>query len=216
MKFLTQILILLSVLYSISNAQLLSDYGIKIGIVSSKLKIDSREMDTNLHSVFDKSRLGPTMGLFVRYFDVNNFDLETELSYVQKGGIDKFDITTTTNLQGTGEYILHDIHYDYIQLRTSLRPKYSIDNIEIYGLVGLSLDYLLSVKNGILPRNKYSDFIWGYTLGFGLSFDNVLNHKISLEFMYDSDINAIYKSQHVQYTNHLLLLRTGFSLRCED
>ena len=216
MKFLARLLILISILYSVSNAQLISYYGIKIGMVSSKLKMDYQGNSTNFNSVFDKNRLGPTMGLFIRYFEMSNFDLETELCYVQKGGTDKFDITTINNPKGTGEYILLDIQFDFIQLRTALRPNYSINNIEIYGLAGLSIDYLLSVKNGILPRDKYSDFVWAYTLGFGLAYSKIFNHNISLEFAYDSDINEIYKNENDQYTNSLFLLKAGISLNKDN
>jgi hypothetical protein len=216
MQFLARLVILISILYSVSNAQLISDYGLKIGIVSSNFKMDFYKNNKNFNSAFDKSRLGPTMGLFVRYFEKSNFDVETELSYVQKGGTDKFEIITTNDPEGTGEYLIFDIQFDYLQLKTSLRPNYLLNNFEIYGLFGASLDYLLAVKNGILPKNDYSDFIWGYVLGFGLTFNNLLDNKISLEVVYNSDFNEIYKSESVKYTNNLYLIRAVFSIRNDN
>ena len=216
MKFLTKFLVLLSVFHTVANAQIVSDYGIKIGIVSSKFIMDYSENSTNSTSVYKENRLGPTMGIFVKYLDANYFDFETELAYVQKGGTDKFEVVSSDNPLGTGESVSLDIQFDYIQFRTSLRPKYSINNLEIYGLFGISVDYLLSAKNWVLPRDMYKDFVWGYTVGLGFNAGSLLDRKISLEFIYNSDINEVYKGEDVQYTNRLFSVKMGFSLRNEN
>ena len=97
MYWIIRFLIFISILLSTSNARILSDYGIKIGIVSSKYEMDLKNFSEEILIInrYEKSRLGPNIGIYIRYLNWSHFDFETELSYVQKGATLKKDYYTS-------------------------------------------------------------------------------------------------------------------------
>ena len=148
----------------------------------------------------------------MRFFDFKNIDLETQLSYLQKGAENKFEITTANQPEGTGEFLTYDVQFDYIQLQLGIRPKYATNKIEAYSFIGGSFDYLLGVKNLPTPKDQFKNFVFGYAVGVGLSFNEILNNVLFLEVIYNSDISKIYHSENLDIKNKLWLLRVGVSL----
>ena len=204
--------ILCLIFTGVGYSQFISDYGMKIGITASKSNFEY-DPSINITEVpFDETRFSPNIGIFLRFLDLKNIDFETQLSYLQKGGENKFEITTIYQPDGTGEFLTFDIQFDYTQLQLGIRPKYSTNKIEAYSYVGGSLDYLLGVKNIIIPKDQFKDFVFGYAIAVGLSFNEILNNPIFLEVVYNSDISRVYRSENLEIKNSLWLFRVGVSL----
>jgi hypothetical protein len=201
-------LIFTRVVYS----QFISDYGMKIGMTASKPNF-KYDPSINITDVpFDETRISPNIGIFLRFLDLKNIDFETQLSYLQKGGENKYEITTINQPNGTGEFLTFEIQFEYTQLGLGIRPKYSTNTVDAYSYIGGSLDYLLGVKNIIIPKNQFKDFVFGYAMGVGLSFNEILNNPIFLEVVYNSDISKVYQTQGLDIKNKLWLFRIGVSL----
>jgi hypothetical protein len=209
MYWIIRFLIFISILLSTSNARILSDYGIKIGIVSSKYEMDLKNFSEEILIInrYEKSRLGPNIGIYIRYINWSHFDFETELSYVQKGATLKKDYyTSLSNLS-------NELRFDYIQFKNSLVPKIQISSYGIYGIIGFSLDYLLSVKSGNISKSRYSKYVTGYILGIGFETGILNTNRIFLELALNKDINEIHEWRWARYYNSLISLNLGLSFK---
>ena len=212
MKYLKKILVFLFLIPSINYSQTISDYGLKLGVASSKLKMAPISSGDNIIKAFTEVRLGPSMGIFVRFFNFNFMDIESDLFYLQKGGENRREIRTITSPEGTGKYMIFDIQFDYMQFQTCVRPKYSINNFQLYSLLGGSINYLLGSKGGVLLKEDYKNFVMGYSIGLGCSIDKIINYPIIIEIQHGSDITSLYQSDTVKYQNKIWLFVIGISL----
>ena len=207
MKCIIIFFIFISILISTSNAQIVSDFGIKIGLVSSKFEMDLKNFSEDILIInnYKKHRVGPNTGIYLRYINWKYLNFETELSYIQKGAKFKQD--------GLPINIPQELRLDYIQFKNSVVPKIDMSRFEIYSILGLSLDYLLSVKGGNLAHSEYKKYVAGYILGIGFKTEFVFNNKIFLELVFNRDINEIYESRWARYYNNLVSLNLGFSFK---
>ena len=208
MKFVLIIIVILSVFYSISFSQSNFNFGVKTGIVSTKYELKyifERQPDLIL---YNDTRIGPTVSFFLRYLFNDHFNIESEILYLQKGGEEKFYNTTIDYPEGTGDYLIHDIHFDYLQFHTSIRPKTTLSNVELYGLAGFSINYLLQVRNAFQDIDDFNRINFAYSLGAGIEFDNIINKPIFFEFMLNSDFTKTYDESDFKFISYLF--RIGF------
>jgi len=206
--FFTYLLIFSTVNYS----QIISTYGLKIGVTASNTNFEY-DPSLNITSMpYNRTRFSPNIGIFLRLFDLKMIDFETQLTYLQKGGDNEFEIRTINQPDGTGEFLTFDIQFDYLQFQLGLRPKYLINKIEIYSYVGGSFDYLLDVKGFSSPEDRFEKIILGYAIGLGLSFRELLNQPFFIEIIYNSDLSDIYPGESSKIKNNSWLFRIGVSL----
>jgi len=213
MKNISKVFIILIILLSLSFADSITGFGIKMGIVATdyeqKIIIGDHESSITL---YDDTRIGPSMGIYIRYLDYKFIDFESELLYMQKGGQDKYEITTLSDPDGTGEIIIYDIHFDYLQFQTGVQPKTMLYNIGLYGLLGCSFNYLLQIRNGIRPLDRFNRFAFAYYLGTGLEFNNILEKPILLEFILNNDLTNIHKNSASEFKFQTYIFRIGFGI----
>lgn len=76
----------------VSYSQIVSDYGMKIGITASKINYVFDPSINVTDIPFAETRISPNIGIFLRFFDFKKIDFETQLSYLQKGGENKFEL----------------------------------------------------------------------------------------------------------------------------
>lgn len=202
--------VLLLLIISIGHTQTIFDYGIKMGMVSSQFKIKPADPRIDL-TFFNHRRIGPTMGVYARYLDMNYFDFESGLYYIQKGGKEKLEITTILQPAGTGETLAFDVQFDYLQFQTSFRPYIKSRGMSFYGLIGGTVDYLLWAGNTNTPRSNLKDVVLGYAIGAGFEFNNILNKTILLEMLI-TDTKSIFKNSDIKTETGSYLIRLGFSL----
>jgi hypothetical protein len=200
MNYLQNFLLILLILFILLQSESNAGFGVKLGIVTTKYEQEIQSGENQSTNTFlDETRIGPTMGISYRYLDYDFFDFESEIFYVQKGGQDSFEITTINSPEGTGEIIIFDNHFDYLQLQTVIRPKVDIDTIELYGIIGFSLNYLLGVRNDIRIRDKFRDFVFAYSIGAGIEFKDILNQSLLFEFLLNADLTNIYQDSESEY-----------------
>jgi len=212
MKYFLLIFTYLLIFSVVSYSQIISAYGLKIGVTASNTNF---EYDPALNIIgvrFDKTRISPNIAIFARLFDLKMIDFETQLVYLQKGGDDKFEIRTINQPEGTGEFLTFDIQFDYLQFQVGLRPKYMANKIEIYSYIGGSFDYLLELKGTSLTKKQLKNTVLGYALGFGLSFRELLKQPLFIETIYNSDLSDVYPSESTKIKNNSWLFRIGVSL----
>jgi hypothetical protein len=197
---------------SYCHAQSFSDFGVKMGILSSKYEQKVPLQNGGSVTIFDEARIGPTFGLFLRYFDNDYFDIESEILYLQKGGQDKFEITTINQPDGTGEFLITDIQFDYLHFQTCIRPNYSDKSVNMYLLAGGSIGYLLGLKGGHKPKSDFKNFGFGYSIGLGIELPDLMKIPIIVEVLVNSDLTNIYNSSNIEYKHKIYLLRLGINI----
>jgi len=193
-------------------SQFVSEYGLKIGLTASRPHIEFDQSLNISHVFFEHTRVSPNIGLFIRMLNMKNIDFETQLVYLQKGGKEKFEITTIQQTGGTGEHASADIQFDYLQLHLGFRPKYSMDKSEFYVFAGGSVDYLMGFTGVGTLRNNLKDIIFGYSVGMGISLRTSFDHSIFIETIYNSDISDIYKNMYSELINTAWLFKAGISI----
>jgi hypothetical protein len=201
------ILFLVSLTYSESLASM--QFGVKMGMVSSKYEIEVLSFDQTTDVVFDQTRNGPIMGIYLRFLDVSFINLESEFNYLQRGGQEKLPITTPEQPQGTGEEIVFSVQFDYFQLQLNSRPNYSFKKYNVFGIIGISVNYLLGVKNSVIPIENFKDFTFSYSLGAGIELQALSNHSFFIEFTLNSDISNIYKDLDTEFMYKTYTIRLG-------
>ena len=200
-------LLLISSTYSESISS--TQFGVKMGMVSSKYELEVLSFDQTTDVVFDQTRNGPIMGIYIRFLDYNFFNLESEFNYLQRGGQEKLPITTAEQPQGTGEEILYSVQFDYLQLQFNLRPYNSIKNYKVFGVIGISVNYLISVKNSVIPIENFKDFTFSYSLGAGIELQVLSSNSFLIEFSMNSDISNIYKDLNTEFMFKTYTIRLG-------
>jgi hypothetical protein len=200
----------LLIISSISYSKTISDYGIKIGMVSSQFKIKPTDPRINF-TLINHRRIGPTIGVYARYQEMNHFDFESGLYYIQKGGKEKMEITTILQPAGTGETLVFDVQFDYLQFQTSFRPYIKSKGMSFYTLIGGTMDYLIWAGNTNTPRSNLKNFVFGYAIGTGFEFYNILNKVILVEVLL-TDTKSIFKNSNIKTKTNSYLIRLGFSL----
>ena len=183
------VIILLSI---ITQSQVISDYGIKFGLVSSKsdLVIKPNSIYAGSDDWFENNRIGVSFGIFMNMFNTDYFDVQSELSYLEEGAEDELLITTIDNPDGNGDYLIYDHEYDFLKLSFNIRPKYNLDSITPYLLFGPSISYLLKDR-GAFYIEDLKKVHFGYSYGLGINVNDVFNNTFFCEFKYNGYFNEI-------------------------
>lgn len=207
MKSTPKYLFFIFILLSTANAQIISDYGIKTGMVFSKQEMDLKKFSEEILILnpYESYRLSPVAGFYIRYFDWTYSDFEIEVSYVQKGA-NVADEYKPFNPDGW-------LQFDYIRLKNALRLKIESRYFECYCIFGLSIDYLFATAGQSRPLDDYTKYVMGFHLGFSVSSDYLFNNRIFLEFTYNPDMTDINESRWARYHNSLFSLKLGLSLK---
>ena len=125
---------------SISQAQILRGYGIKIGTTISNQNYDySSSSGLSALSFDSESRVGLNIGVFAEFLNLPFISIVTEANYIQKGMKKEIPITTTTQPDGTGEFITWKTSVDYINLSAFGKLRFNIRDFSPYVLIGPKL-----------------------------------------------------------------------------
>lgn len=206
--------ILLTLLSIVTHSQVISDYGIKFGIVSSKANLDIKPTNTfnGWDDWFNMNRIGVSFGIFINMFDTDYFDIQSELSYLEEGSEDELLVTTADNPDGNGDYMVSDHEYDFLKLNFSIRPKYKFDKITPYLLLGPSISYLLKDR-GTFFIEDLEKVHFGYSLGLGINIDKVFNNSFFCEFKYNDYFKEISDNDRAKLELSSWQINIGIQLK---
>ena len=203
------ILVLLSIILTYSESNSSTQLGVKMGMVSSKYELEVLSFDQPPDVVFDQTRNGPIMGIYLRFLDFSFINFESEFNYLQRGGQEKLPISTPEQPQGTGEEILYSVQFDYLQLQLNLRPNYPLKKYSVFGIIGISVNYLLGVKNSVIPIENFKDFTFSYSIGLGFELQVFTKNSLLIEFTMNSDISNIYTDLDTEFMFKTYSIRLG-------
>lgn len=179
-----------------SYSQIISNYGIKIGFISSKAA--DVKVNNYYWNLYKDSRLSGSYSIFAYFLNSEYYRFEAELGYRQEGAEDKLPATTSESPDGTGEFVIIDHAYDFLSLNLALQPKYENDNICLFGIISFSFNNMLKNRDQLILNNNVEKFLLGYSFGLGLQPKNILNGKLFFEFRFNDFLFRVVKNDYFQ------------------
>lgn len=191
----------------IVNAQFFSNYGLKIGVVSSKASdLSSKSYYSNL---YQNSRISGSFSVFTQFLNSEYLRFEMELGYKQEGAEDKIPVTTAENPDGNGQFIIIDHAYDFLSFNISLQPKYETKDICLFAIISPSLNYMLKNRDQILLSADINKLILGYNLGLGFQLKSILNGNLFFEVKYGGSFSEYLRNDYLEAKFNTLQFSIG-------
>jgi len=201
------VIILLVTFSNNIKSQIISGYGLKLGPSISNQSWNY-QADINLDW---KNKFGISPRIFVDFFNFTFFELEGEIGYLQKGFEDKVPITTTTQPDGTGEFMTVNNKLNYLSVSALAKFKYENEIFSPYLICGPQFNILLSknIEKGfevVFDRFRNNNF--GLSFGAGSEIKNILPISLLIEYRYERDFIDNYDSPNIDIKNysHVILL----------
>jgi len=212
MKNIYYSLIILGLLIWFPNglyAQLVDDFGLKVSLTASNFYATDikPKMSISDLSYHEGTLYSPSISVFAKKTQENS-NYEFVIAYIQKGANKRYSTDSHTingNLITT--YITDETLSRYLQLETNIQPKYKIDNISIYGILGPTLNYLIST-NLAHTDNELHQVSIGYGLGIGVELKKVKDKSIFAEVKYDGDFKS-FRQTSFKWWNRVLRFSIG-------
>jgi len=205
MKKLVVILVLFFI--SITNAQILNNYGLKIG---GTLTHQDWDYTNNLFNFEPDNAIGFTVGVFGEFLDVSNFDIVGELNFIQRAVKEELPVTTAQNPEGDGTTWTWKLKIHYLNLSVLAKAKLNLNFITPYILAGPTYGFEIS-KSVNDESNFYDDFNksqFGIKFGVGSEFQ-VSTINFLAEFSFNKSLNSLYKNDNVEVISYFYDFRVG-------
>lgn len=192
-----------------SQAQFLKGYGLKIGATLASEDWDYSRLSTDFTP--DK-RWGLNLGVFSEFLDIPYANIVIELNYVQKGMKEEVPVTTTTNPDGTGEYITWDTRIDYLNLSALGKLKSKFGQFTPYIMIGPKVDFKLNVENSFgitnVVEDEFKTIMYGAKIGGGVEF-KFSTFSLLAELLCDHNFNDLFENENLTVTASSIDFRLG-------
>lgn len=211
MKSLLIIIFLTTFTFNV-NAQIISSYGLKLGVGISN---QSWYYQSDLLNMDLKDKVGVTARIFADFLSISFFQVEGEIGYLRKGFKDKVLITTASQPDGTGEYISENNSLDYLNISALAKFKYDLEIFSPYIVVGPQLNLLLNrnVEQGWKDVfDKFKDTNIGLSVGVGSELKTILPITILVEYRYERDFLDNYDVPNIDIKNYSHVILLGVKL----
>jgi hypothetical protein len=195
---------------SMTHAQLVRGYGIKLGIVAANQSwkyADTPELTTS-------ERWGVTGGVYVELLDLPLVSVVGEIQYTEKGMTFSAPVTTELQPNGTGQFITQSPKVDYLSIPILAKVRLPFPAISPYLIAGPRADLLLSKKGegfeAVVDKFKSTDV--GGTLGLGVELHTLLPVGLLAEIRYNPSFRDAYKNEFLSVRNHSFDFLVGLQL----
>jgi hypothetical protein len=195
---------------SMTHAQLVRSYGIKLGTVAANQSwkyADTPELTTS-------ARWGITGGVYIELLDLPIVSVVGEIQYTQKGMRFSVPVTTESHPEGTGQFITESPRVDYLSIPVLAKVRLSFPAITPYLIAGPRADLLLSKKGDgfdpVVDNFKSTDV--GGTLGLGVELHTLLPVGLLAEIRYNPSFRDAYKNEFLSVRNHSFDFLVGLQL----
>jgi hypothetical protein len=193
--------LLLLVLPTGDNAQLIKGYGIKVALTSSTQTFEYSNPPWTGFGPSPKRRIGFNAGVYVEWLALPIFSVLSEIEYVQKGFGEEFNITQNdpTVIATATEYR----RIDYVSFPLLGKFILPLNSTNLYILAGPRADFLVAYDPNF--SSIYKDFkktMFGASFGIGLNLETFMPFPLSLEFRYNSDFSDSFDNGNLRVRNN--------------
>jgi len=204
-------LILLTIFTFNSKGQIISNYGVKLGVgISNHSWIYSQ----NYNLEFD-NKIGISPRIFADFFNYRFFQVEGEIGYLRKGFTQKIPITTMTQPDGTGEFITTNVALDYLLISALAKFKYELEIFSPYIIIGPQIDFLINKnvdKGWELIYDRFSNANIDLSIGIGTDIKNIFPISLLIEYRYERDFMDNYDHPNVNIKNYSHVILIGIKI----
>jgi hypothetical protein len=195
---------------SMTHAQLVRSYGIKLGTVAANQSwkyTDTPELTAN-------ERWGVTGGVYIELLDLPLVSVVGEIQYTQKGMTFTLPVTTELQPEGTGQFITQSPKVDYLSVPVLAKVRLPLPAVNPYVIAGPRADLLLSKKgNGFdAVVDKFKSTEVGGTFGLGVELHTLLPVGLLAEIRYNPSFRDAFKNEFLSVRNHSFDFLVGLQL----
>lgn len=201
MKKFSNILIIIFFLFNLPYnlyPKPLNKWGFKTGISVSNqnMKYKSIEIDRD----FD-NYIGLNFDAFMNIFDYKIFEVVSQISYSQKGCIERIIPTYCDPINNNyfeGKALNFKNKIDYVSFFILGKLNSDLKILNPYIILGPRIDFLINTESTSIPKQIYNDlkkYNWGLSIGVGTEFNLLIPYKMLVEIQYSPDFQKIYETQ---------------------
>jgi hypothetical protein len=196
-KTIFTILVLSIVCFSISESQLIRDYGLKIGLASTNQNWNWSPEISQTGIVFTSTKAHQNIDIagFIEWLNIPFFSLLTEVHFIRKGSDATTNIVVTTiaSPDGNGQFLSYSTKINYLSVPILAKLRMSGPLLTPYIIAGPRFDYYLSGSGDNL-LNDFKKIDIGGTFGVGVESASNLPIQMGLEFRYSPDFQDCFSS----------------------
>ena len=205
MKYLYILILFLITAFS-APAQIIHNYGFKVGYVSSTYTYSGIDLDNST-----KRKSGYSFSAFVDIFNVNGFSISPEIKYIQKGAGLEF-VHTGPDSPEPIEIKTDFVYHNYLSIPISLVYKFQLNAGIPFLKFAPRYDILLnSYDDSKLPASTYDNYknVFGGTISVGFipNLQMVMNPFI--EISYHMDFTSMFSSPLMKIKNNVVEINLG-------
>ena len=126
-------------------------------------------------------------GLYTQFLDYKHVNILLDLSYNQKGGLQK-DVSMRDRL-------------DYLSLSPEFKLKYDFGKFECFFLIGPSFEFMIHRDSYMTndPSSKFNKFDFSTPYGVGIGYRIVKNAAAEYQFSTSTEHYFYLQQQHTYY-----------------
>ncbi|MFO7445116.1 MAG: outer membrane beta-barrel protein [Ignavibacteriaceae bacterium] len=198
------ILSLVILLCSVTEAQLIRGYGLKIGgTVANQVWDNSTGINLD-----PENKLGFNIGAFAEFLDVPFFSVVGEINYVRKTNKDELSVTTVDNPEGTGEIRDYETGASFLNISLLGKLRTNLVLLSPYIIAGPKIDITLDKINDFDMPDSFNSELIGMKAGIGTEI-NLVAVTLLAEFIYDFNFNPLYDSDFLEIKTSSFDFRIG-------
>jgi outer membrane protein with beta-barrel domain len=204
------------------NSQIINKFGIKGGMILSKLTFDSDFNSTYIVAPLSKfACLKSDFAVYAELFDSRNFCTAVEIHYLSKGEDSKNPIKVyqpdTSNNYLSTEFSYVNDRFNFISLQVLPRWRFIVrsdDKMYLFG--GPVFNYLISNSSAITPDAislKNSKLSAGIKAGYGIELWDLFSIELSYTHDFNNAYIISYGSEKLNRSFDSFELLAGFNLK---
>jgi hypothetical protein len=195
---------------SMTHAQLVRGYGIKLGTVAA----NQTWKYTGAPELTTSERWGVTGGVYIELLDLPVIGVVGEIQYTQKGMKFSIPVTTASQPEGTGQFITLSPKVDYLSVPVLAKVRLPFPAFSPYIIAGPRMDLLLSKRgdgfDAVVDEFKSTEV--GGTFGVGVELRTLLPVGLLAEIRYNPSFRDAFKSEFLSVRNHSFDFLVGLQL----
>jgi hypothetical protein len=153
-------------------------------------------------------------GVFLQFFDYKYFNLDADITYNQKGGLEKnaFEETSIDNnyniISVTGTLDMWD-RLDYVSFAPRAKFKYPMGKFDPFFSIGPSFDFLINKTSFMVDADIFKKYEVSALYGIGVGYNIDQHFNCFFEFLHQPGISFIYSASTVEVKNDVLKFNVG-------
>ncbi len=205
-----KLVLILALISTLAQGQFFHNVGIKYGVSIASQDWRIKRWGSDIEKDY---RTGLYAGISSEILRKNFFSIGLDLSYIQKGSQDEWELTDEFNPEGTGETETLVNRYDFLTFSPTVKFRLPRKNLAPYIFAGPRLDYLTGGESEdffVRPESTKNSFILGASYGLGMvyKFEKLI---FSIEVQHQPDLTPFIHSSATSNTSSFTVINQAYA-----